>query len=181
MGGLFGGLVDARGLDLPLEPGALAAAGTALGCGAIRLLAAGACPVTAAAEAVGHLAAESARQCGVCVTGTAAVHGALRALATGTAGPQTLANLTRWAGALPGRGACGLLDAAAGTAGSLLRAFPERISSHLGAACRACATDLPAEDGPGRLAVAVPEVADAPSALIAPTMPPVLPALKGTP
>ncbi|MFI8260941.1 MULTISPECIES: NADH-ubiquinone oxidoreductase-F iron-sulfur binding region domain-containing protein [unclassified Streptomyces] len=181
MGGLFGGLVDARGLDLPLEPGALAAAGTALGCGAIRLLAAGACPVTAAAEAVGHLAAESARQCGVCVTGTAAVHDALRALATGTAGPQTLANLTRWAGALPGRGACGLLDAAAGTAGSLLRSFPERISPHLGVACRACATDLPAEDGPGRLAVAVPEVADAPSARIAPTKPPVLPALKGTP
>ncbi|MFI5669869.1 NADH-ubiquinone oxidoreductase-F iron-sulfur binding region domain-containing protein [Streptomyces sp. NPDC051704] len=166
MGGLFGGLVGARGLDLPLDPGALAAAGTALGCGAIRFLSAGSCPVTAATEAVGHLAAESARQCGVCVTGTAAVHDALRALATGSAGPQTLENLTRWSGALPGRGACGLLDAAAGTAGSLLRAFPERIPSHLGAACPACAADLPA-DGPGRLAVAVPEVADAPSARIA--------------
>ncbi|MFE2148227.1 NADH-ubiquinone oxidoreductase-F iron-sulfur binding region domain-containing protein, partial [Streptomyces sp. NPDC059456] len=116
MGGLFGGLLDARGLDLPLEPGALAAAGTALGCGAIRLLAPGSCPVTAAAEAVGHLAAESARQCGVCVTGTAAVHDALRALAAGTAGPQTVANLTRWSRALPGRGAGGRRGAPAGAA-----------------------------------------------------------------
>ncbi|MFE2147409.1 hypothetical protein ACFXA3_37735 [Streptomyces sp. NPDC059456] len=89
-------------------------------------------------------------------------------------------SLPRWSRARPGRGACGLLDAAAGTAGSLLRAFPERIPLHLGAACPACATDLPA-DGPGRLAVAVPEVADAPSARIAPSPPPVLPALKGTP
>ncbi|MFB7981859.1 NADH-ubiquinone oxidoreductase-F iron-sulfur binding region domain-containing protein [Streptomyces vinaceus] len=186
MGGLFGGLVDARGLDLPLEPGALAAAGTALGCGAIRFLAAGTCPVTAAAEAVGHLAAESARQCGVCVTGTAAVHGALRALAAGTAGPDTLANLTRWAQGLPGRGACGLLDAAAGTAGSLLRAFPRTLPSHLGAACPACAADLTAA-GPGRLAVAVPEVSEAPSSPSSPATPSARtalsapPVLKGTP
>ncbi|MCX4539416.1 NADH-ubiquinone oxidoreductase-F iron-sulfur binding region domain-containing protein [Streptomyces sp. NBC_01565] len=176
MGGLFGGLVDARGLDLPLEPGALAAAGTALGCGAIRFLPAGACPVSAAAEAVGHLAAESARQCGVCVTGTAAVHDALRSLAAGTAGPDTLANLTRWSRGLPGRGACGLLDAAAGTAGSLLRAFPDLLPSHLGAVCPGCAADPPS-GGPGRLAVAVPEVTDA--AASSARIP--LPALKGTP
>ncbi|MBT2401367.1 NADH-ubiquinone oxidoreductase-F iron-sulfur binding region domain-containing protein [Streptomyces sp. ISL-100] len=161
MGGLFGGLIGAQGLDLSLEPGALTAAGTALGCGAIRFLAADTCPVTAAAEAVGHLAAESARQCGVCVTGTAAVHDALRALAAGTAGPDTVGNLARWSRGLPGRGACGLLDAAAGTAGSLLRAFPEVLPSHLGAACPACAADSPA-GGHGRLAVAVPEVTDAP-------------------
>lgn len=120
--------------------------------------------MTAAAEAVGHLAAESARQCGVCVTGTAAVHDALRALAAGTAGPETVANLTRWAQGLPGRGACGLLDAAAGIAGSLLRTFRRTLPSHLGAACPACAADLPT-GGPGRLAVAVPEVSDAPSAV----------------
>lgn len=183
MGGLFGGLVDAGGLDLPLEPGALAAAGTALGCGAIRFLPAGACPVTAAAEAVGHLAAESARQCGVCVTGTAAVHGALKALAAGTAGPETLVNLTRWSRTLPGRGACGLLDAASGTAGSLLRAFPEAVPSHLGAACPACAawTTDPTGGGRGRLAASVPEVRD-PFPYGPPTaLPTLLPVLKGTP
>ncbi|MFG2294397.1 NADH-ubiquinone oxidoreductase-F iron-sulfur binding region domain-containing protein [Streptomyces sp. NPDC048603] len=159
MGGLFGGLVGAGDLGLPLDPDALAAAGTALGCGAVRFLAADACPVTAAAEAVDHLAAESARQCGVCVSGTAAVRDAVRALAAGTAGPGTAGNLERWSLALPGRGACGLLDAAAGIAGSLLRAFPGAVRGHLDAPCPACSATAAGH----RLTVPVPPVADAPT------------------
>ncbi|RST07780.1 Fe-S-binding domain-containing protein [Streptomyces sp. WAC07149] len=183
MGGLFGGLVGAGALDLPLEPDALAAAGTALGCGAVRFLGPRECPVAAAADAAAHLAAESARQCGVCVTGTAAVAGALGALAAGTAGPDTAQSLLRWARGLPGRGACGLLDAAAGLAGSLLRAFPGPVRAHLTAPCPGCAQTAP-PDG-RRLAVAVPEPAAAPHADGAPVpagptdIP--LPLLKGTP
>ncbi|MFD9078800.1 NADH-ubiquinone oxidoreductase-F iron-sulfur binding region domain-containing protein [Streptomyces erythrochromogenes] len=196
MGGLFGGLVDARALDLPLEPGALTAAGTALGCGAIRFLAPGACPVTCAADAAAHLAAESARQCGVCVSGTSAIGDTLSALAAGTAGPDTADRLDRWSRGLRGRGACGLLDAAAGLAGSLLRAFPGHVRSHLAAPCPVCAAAAPAE-GRRRLTVSVPEVADPPTAASPaplPARPPAplpvplpsplpvpLPALKGTP
>ncbi|MER6254698.1 NADH-ubiquinone oxidoreductase-F iron-sulfur binding region domain-containing protein [Streptomyces sp. NPDC001584] len=176
MGGLFGGLVDARALDLPLEPGALTAAGTALGCGAIRFLAPGGCPVTTAADAAAHLAAESARQCGVCVSGTAAVGKALYGLAAGTAGPDTADSLLRWSQGLTGRGACGLLDAAAGIAGSLLRSFPGLVRSHLAAPCPVCADATP-EDGSRRLTVAVPGVA---SPFTAASDIPV-PALKGTP
>ncbi|MFD6890701.1 NADH-ubiquinone oxidoreductase-F iron-sulfur binding region domain-containing protein [Streptomyces sp. NPDC059957] len=161
MGGLFGGLVDARALDLPLEPDALAAAGTALGCGAIRFLASGACPVSTAADAVGHLAAENARQCGVCVSGTSAVRDAVYALAAGTAPPGTPAQLERWSLGLRGRGACGLLDAAAGIAGSLLTAFPGPVRSHLRGPCPHCTAALPGRGHGGRLAVSVPEVADA--------------------
>ncbi|MFC9817742.1 NADH-ubiquinone oxidoreductase-F iron-sulfur binding region domain-containing protein [Streptomyces virginiae] len=187
MGGLFGGLVDADALDLPLEPEALAAAGTALGCAAIHFLAPGRCPVTTAADAAAHLTAESARQCGVCVSGTAAVGKALYGLTAGTAGPDTADNLDRWARGLRGRGACGLLDAAAGIAGSLLRSFPHLVRSHLAAPCPVCADAVPA-DGRHRLTVAVPEVADAPARARlhrpAPTPSPTplpLPALKGTP
>ncbi|MCZ7462075.1 NADH-ubiquinone oxidoreductase-F iron-sulfur binding region domain-containing protein [Streptomyces sp. WMMC940] len=157
MGGLFGGLVGSGALALRLDPGVLAAAGTSLGCGAIRFLAPGGCPVAVAHDAVDHLAAESARQCGVCVSGTAAIRDTLRQLATGGAGPDAAARLERWARGLPGRGACGLLDAAAGTAGSLLRAFPEAVRDHLGTACPVCA-DCPATGG-HRLVVPVPEVA----------------------
>ncbi|MGW8767153.1 NADH-ubiquinone oxidoreductase-F iron-sulfur binding region domain-containing protein [Streptomyces sp. NPDC055815] len=157
MGGLFGGLVDARALDLPLEPGALAAAGTALGCGAIRFLTADVCPVGAAADAIGHLAAESARQCGVCVSGTTAIGDALERLASGAAAPDTAERLHRWARGLPGRGACGLLDAAAGLAGSLLRAFPAQVGAHLDGPCPVCHADAP-ERGPHRLTVPVPFV-----------------------
>ncbi|QNE23920.1 NADH-ubiquinone oxidoreductase-F iron-sulfur binding region domain-containing protein [Streptomyces sp. INR7] len=189
MGGLFGGLVDADALDLPLEPEALTAAGTALGCGAIHFLAPGRCPVTTAADAAAHLTAESARQCGVCVSGTAAVGKALYGLTAGTAGPDTADNLDRWARGLRGRGACGLLDAAAGIAGSLLRSFPHLVRSHLAAPCPVCADAAPA-DGRHRLTVAVPEVAGAPARARlhrpAPSPSPSpaprpLPALKGTP
>ncbi|MER6483184.1 NADH-ubiquinone oxidoreductase-F iron-sulfur binding region domain-containing protein [Streptomyces virginiae] len=189
MGGLFGGLVDADALDLPLEPEALTAAGTALGCGAIHFLSPGRCPVTTAADAAAHLTAESARQCGVCVSGTAAVGKALYGLTAGTAGPDTADDLDRWARGLRGRGACGLLDAAAGIAGSLLRSFPHLVRSHLAAPCPVCADAAPA-DGRHRLTVAVPEVAGAPARARlhrpAPSPSPSpaprpLPALKGTP
>lgn len=178
MGGLFGGLIGAESLGLPLDPGALTAAGTALGCGAIRFLAPDECPVALAADALDHLAAESSRQCGVCVSGTAAISDTLRRLTAGTAGPDSLERLLRWSSGLPGRGACGLLDAAAGTAGSLLRAFPESVRAHLGAPCPACAASRP---GGHRLSVPVPDVMDAtPSDAPPPGSSPV-PALKGTP
>ena len=179
MGGLFGGLIDAGSLDLPLDPGALTAAGTALGCGAIRFLAPGECPVALAADALDHLAAESSRQCGVCVSGTAAISDTLHHLIAGTAGPDSVERLLRWSSGLPGRGACGLLDAAAGTAGSLLRSFPESVRAHFGSPCPAC--DASPTGGGHRLSVPVPDVMDAtPSDAPPPGSSPV-PALKGTP
>ncbi|MFF4229603.1 NADH-ubiquinone oxidoreductase-F iron-sulfur binding region domain-containing protein [Streptomyces sp. NPDC001820] len=159
MGGLFGGLVGPGWPSLALDHAALADAGTALGCGAIRFLAPAACPVAAADDAVDHLTAESARQCGVCVSGTAAIRDTLRALAAGTAGLDAPERLEHWSKTLPKRGACGLLDAAAGTAGSLLRAFPSLVRSHLGAPCPVCASRPPS--GGHRLVVPVPHVADA--------------------
>ncbi|MFG2138440.1 NADH-ubiquinone oxidoreductase-F iron-sulfur binding region domain-containing protein [Streptomyces sp. NPDC048650] len=152
MGGLFGGLIGPGSLGLALDPDTLTAAGTALGCGALRFLAPGECPVSLASAALAHLAAESARQCGVCVAGTGAIRDTVGALTTGTAAPDVADRLHRWSTSLPGRGACGLLDAAAGTAGSLLRAFPHLVRSHLGNACPACAAPA------ARLTVAVPLV-----------------------
>ncbi len=169
MGGLFGGLIGAACLDLPLEPEALRAARTAVGCGAIRFLGAGECPVSVASDAVDHLAAESARQCGVCVAGTGSIRDTLHTLHLGTAAPDALAKLLRWSEGLPGRGACGLLDAAAGNAGSLLRTFPDITRAHLDSPCPSCAA---APRGRG-LSVPVPEISPSPATPV--------PALKGTP
>ncbi len=155
MGGLFGGLIGPGHLDLALEPDTLKAAGTALGCGAIRFLGPDECPVSLASAALAHLAAESARQCGICIAGTGSIRDAVGALTTGTADPGLLTRLHRWSTSLPGRGACGLLDAAAGTAGSLLRAFPHLVRSHLDGPCHACSAPADAD----RLTVAVPYVA----------------------
>ncbi|MEV6598763.1 NADH-ubiquinone oxidoreductase-F iron-sulfur binding region domain-containing protein [Actinoplanes sp. NPDC051346] len=147
VGGMFGGLLDEKVLDLPLIPQAYAAAGGALGCGAIWLLGPEDCPVTVAADAVGYLAAESARQCGICVSGTRGLADALTALATGAdpgAGAERLANLARWSAGLPGRGACGLLDAAARVAGSLLRLHGALAEQHTERPCPACLAHPPA-------------------------------------
>ncbi|PJJ06299.1 NADH:ubiquinone oxidoreductase subunit F (NADH-binding) [Streptomyces sp. 2333.5] len=156
MDGLFGGLIGPHFLDLALGPDTLAAAGTALGCGAIRFLAPEECPVSLASAAIAHLAAESVRQCGSCVPGTGSIRDDVGSLTTGTAAPGLVSRLHRRATAPPGHGACGLLDAAARTAGSLLRAFPHLVRSHLNDPCPACAAPV------GPLTVAVPRVAGRP-------------------
>ncbi|MFJ9817415.1 NADH-ubiquinone oxidoreductase-F iron-sulfur binding region domain-containing protein [Streptomyces sp. NPDC101151] len=146
MGGLFGGLHGAGWTDLPLDHESLTAAGGALGCGALYFLHPEDCPVAVAGEATAYLAAQSARQCGVCVSGTGALAGTLTSVARGTANHDTTDQLHRWSRQLPGRGACGLLDAAARIVATLLAHFPDRVDAHRGSACPACADPAP-EDG----------------------------------
>ncbi|WP_432173898.1 NADH-ubiquinone oxidoreductase-F iron-sulfur binding region domain-containing protein [Streptomyces sp. Tue6028] len=138
LGGLFGGLHGVGWTDLPLDHDRLRAAGGALGCGALHFLHPEDCPVAAAHEAAAHLAAQSARQCGVCVSGTGALAGALATVARGEADDDTTDRLRRWSEQLPGRGACGLLDAAARIAGTLLTHFPDRVDAHRGTVCPPC-------------------------------------------
>lgn len=158
MGGMFGGLIsDTAGLRL--DRATLTAAGTSLGNGVIHLLRAGECPVGLAADALDYLADESSRQCGVCVSGTRSLATAVASLRNGAAGAADVANLARWSAGLPGRGACGLLDAAARVAASLLRHHPDLVAAHSGGpahsddpACSACAGG--AHGGGSRFAVA---------------------------
>ncbi|MFG3206614.1 NADH-ubiquinone oxidoreductase-F iron-sulfur binding region domain-containing protein [Streptomyces sp. NPDC048192] len=154
LGGLFGGLYGPGWTDLPLDHDRLGAAGGALGCGALHFLHPEDCPVAVAAAATAHLAAHSARQCGVCVSGTAALAGTLTAVTRGEAGHATTDRLRRWAGQLPGRGACGLPDAAARIVATLLTHFPDRIDAHRRAPCPACEAGRP-HDG-SRFTVPVP-------------------------
>ncbi|WP_431773984.1 NADH-ubiquinone oxidoreductase-F iron-sulfur binding region domain-containing protein [Streptomyces cucumeris] len=154
LGGLFGGVHGTGWTDLRLDHDELAAAGGALGCGALHFLAPGDCPVGAAADAAGYLAAQSARQCGVCVSGTRAFAGTLAAVARGESGEEDTEKLRRWSTQLPGRGACGLLDAAARIAATLLGHFPDRVEDHRHTPCPGCSA-APPRDG-DRLVVAVP-------------------------
>ena len=115
--------------SLPLTHDAFRAVGSGLGCGSFALLGADDCPVDAAADAVAFLAAESARQCGVCINATAG----MRDVLGGTprrrdAAPTRSQRMAGWTEKVPGRGACALVDAAARMAASLLREFPPRSS-----------------------------------------------------
>ncbi|MEU6091798.1 NADH-ubiquinone oxidoreductase-F iron-sulfur binding region domain-containing protein [Streptomyces sp. NPDC047085] len=154
LGGLFGGLHGPGWTDLPLDHDVLRSAGAALGCGALHFLHPDDCPVGVAGEAAAYLAAQSARQCGVCVAGTGALARTLTSLARGRAGADSADQLHRWSRQLPGRGACGLLDAAARIVATLLAHFPDRVDAHRRSACRACAGAAP-EDG-RRFTVPVP-------------------------
>jgi NADH:ubiquinone oxidoreductase subunit F (NADH-binding) len=137
-GGLFGGLL-ADPWSLPLTHEALRAAGSALGCGSFALVGEDDCPVDAAADAVAFLAAESSRQCGVCVNATAGMAEVLTALRVGTVEPHQLAKMAGWTEKVPGRGACALVDAAARMAASLLREYPAVVDSHVAQPCPRCA------------------------------------------
>ncbi|MFJ4277056.1 NADH-ubiquinone oxidoreductase-F iron-sulfur binding region domain-containing protein [Streptomyces massasporeus] len=154
LGGLFGGLYGEGWTELSLDHDGLIAAGGTLGCGALHFLSPWDCPVAVAAEAVGYLAAQSARQCGVCVSGTRALAGTLQSVGCGDADQEAVEKLHRWSQQLPGRGACGLLDAAARTVGTLLTHFPDRLDAHRRTDCHDCDGDAP-EDG-RRFTVPVP-------------------------
>jgi len=147
LGGLAGGIHSPALLRTPLSFDSLAAAGAALGCGAIHLIGPGGCPVALARDALSYLAGQSARQCGVCVTGTSRLAATMARAAQGAAADTEA--LERWAVMLPGRGACGLLDAAARLAGSLAGNFPGTLAGHASGSCPACARE------PGSIAVHV--------------------------
>ncbi|HEY1485692.1 MAG TPA: NADH-ubiquinone oxidoreductase-F iron-sulfur binding region domain-containing protein [Micromonosporaceae bacterium] len=131
IGGMFGGLAT--------FDGAVRLADAPIGNGTLYLLAPGECPVDVAADALAYLGAESSRQCGVCVSGTRSLADAVAALRDATASEIQVANVARWAGGLPGRGACGLLDAAARVAGSLVANFAPLIDQHVIGRCSTCA------------------------------------------
>ncbi|WP_336111499.1 NADH-ubiquinone oxidoreductase-F iron-sulfur binding region domain-containing protein [Streptomyces sp. PTD9-10] len=154
LGGLFGGLHGPGWTDLPLDHDRLRAAGGALGCGALHFLHPEDCPVAVANEATAYLAAQSARQCGVCVAGTGAMARTLTDVARGRSDDDSAGKLHRWSRQLPGRGACGLLDAAARVVATLLAHFPEHVEAHRRSRCPACETATP-EDG-RRFTVPVP-------------------------
>jgi NADH:ubiquinone oxidoreductase subunit F (NADH-binding) len=148
LGGYFGGWAD---LDeqwrLPLEPQSMRARGLAFGCGVVRFLDAESCGVEATARIMAYLASQSARQCGPCVFGLAAIAEAIRRLATRSPQDDDLERIVRWSGQLTGRGACRHPDGAVGLLQSALAIFAEDFAAHQRRRCLTVAE-------PARVAVA---------------------------
>jgi NADH:ubiquinone oxidoreductase subunit F (NADH-binding) len=131
LGGYFGGWVSAeRGWDLPLDPIALRAAGSAFGCGVVAFLGHDRCGVRATSRIMGWMAGQSAAQCGPCVFGLRAIADATTRLANGTPEGDELERLRRWAGQIAGRGACRHPDGAVGQLLSSLRVFEAEWELH---------------------------------------------------
>lgn len=131
LGGYFGTWAraeDAR--DLPLDPAAMRERDLTFGCGIVGVLGRDACGVAATAGIMAYMARESAGQCGPCVFGLAAIAGAIGRLASGRAGADDVADLERWAGLVPGRGACRHPDGAVQLLVSALEVFGDDVESH---------------------------------------------------
>jgi NADH:ubiquinone oxidoreductase subunit F (NADH-binding) len=139
MGGYFAGLLAPRALQARLAYDELRDEGSGLGCGAIVALAEQDCPVAAVADVIDYFERENAKQCGACIRGTAAMRDAVLALAAGEADEERLERLRGWSLSLRERGACALLDGAAGLVGSLFREFPREVDAHLASPCPKCA------------------------------------------
>jgi NADH:ubiquinone oxidoreductase subunit F (NADH-binding) len=131
VGGYFGTWVSAaQAQDLTLTHRDLKAAGGALGAGIVVGLPARSCGLLETARVAGYLAAQNAGQCGPCLNGLPAIAGAVRALTLGPWNDRSMADLDRWLGVVPGRGACRHPDGAVRFVLSALAVFADDVAAH---------------------------------------------------
>jgi len=131
LGGYFGSWLPATQVPgLRLAPQALADYGASLGCGVIIALGGDTCPVAETARIADYFAAQTAGQCGPCVSGLAAIADTIRTLATGTAPGTAWRDLERWTTEIPRRGACQYPDGASRFIASALNVFADEFHRH---------------------------------------------------
>ncbi len=85
VGGPASGWLAGDNLHVPLDPTSVAAAGSSLGCGAVRVLPSGHCAVDAVTSTSEFFAREQCGKCPPCRMGTQFVHGVAKALLAGKA------------------------------------------------------------------------------------------------
>ena len=131
LGGYFGAWIDAEeAWGVRLDPASLKPQGLSLGCGVVSVLPDDSCGVTTTARVMSYLAQESARQCGPCTFGLRAIAESTTRIAALDGHSGDLQRVQRWAGLLPGRGACRHPDGAAGLLLSALRVFADEFALH---------------------------------------------------
>jgi NADH:ubiquinone oxidoreductase subunit F (NADH-binding) len=137
-GGYHGGwLTAAQASALRLSNADLKPAGAFVGAGVLVALPASRCGLAETANVARYLALESAGQCGPCLNGLPRIAAALATIARPRPARAELANLRRWAGLVPGRGACHHPDGTARFVASALRVFAAEIDEHARGRCTA--------------------------------------------
>jgi len=116
--------------DLHVDADELRRHGLSVGAGLVGPLPATACGLEEAARLVRYLAGQSARQCGPCVFGLAAVADLASDLSAGRLTPSGRRRLGRFMGEISGRGACRHPDGALRMLTSALTVFGEDVHRH---------------------------------------------------
>ena len=137
-GGYHGTWIRAADVaGLPLANAALRQEGAALGAGVLVALPADRCGLAETAHVVRYLAAESAGQCGPCLSGLPRIADALTHLSGLRPDPRWLTHLERWSGLVTGRGACHHPDGTVRFVRSALTVFAGEITAHRQGRCTA--------------------------------------------
>ena len=123
--------LTAEGLDLPLDPDALRAAGSSLGTASLLVVGRAACPVAVGASLAAFFEREACGQCPPCVVGTRSLARALFALERGEARGRDLADVAEVAGFMKDHGYCAHGRTAAAAVTGLLARFPDVVRGHL--------------------------------------------------
>jgi NADH:ubiquinone oxidoreductase subunit F (NADH-binding) len=151
VGGYHGAWIPAAQVaGLPLSNAALRPLGASVGAGVLAALPRDRCGVAETARIARYLALESAGQCGPCLAGLPRIAAGLTEVAGARPRPAVLADLSRWAGLVSGRGACHHPDGTVRFVSSALRTFAAEIRQHQRGSCSAtsAAPFLPVTPGP---------------------------------
>jgi NADH-quinone oxidoreductase subunit F len=124
----------ASDLDVPLDPGALRARGTALGTGAVLVVGASACPMALAASAAGFFERENCGQCPPCAVGTASLARILRSVEAGSSRARDVRDLQEVSSFMSGHGYCAHCRGAAAVATAMARGFADALAAHVSGA-----------------------------------------------
>lgn len=129
-----------RASDMALHEPAWQVRGMSMGAGILHPLSSDRCGLARAAEIAAYLAGQSARQCGPCVFGLAAIADALQALADVGRNRRRryrqVSDLAELVAIVTGRGACHHPDGAARMAATALETFAPDVQAHLRGGCR---------------------------------------------
>ncbi len=138
VGGYFGSWIAGDQLKTAaLSNASLRPRGGGLGCGAVMVLPERCCGVVESTRVMRWMAMETAGQCGPCVNGLESIAATMSHIAMGSAQPEALQWLDRWALQVDGRGACKFPDGAMRFLRSALLAFGPDFLAH--ASGRVCA------------------------------------------
>ena len=118
-------------LDTPLEPSAMRAAGSGLGCGVVRLVGEGSCIVEEVLRIAEFFTAESCGQCPACRMETNTLSMLLKKVQQGQGGQAILEQFGKVLAFNKGKGFCNLIAMPGPPIESALKLFPGDFEAHL--------------------------------------------------
>jgi NADH-quinone oxidoreductase subunit F len=118
-------------IDTPLDPTSMRNAGSALGCGVVRLFTEGTCMVEEVLKIFEFFTAESCGQCAACRMETNTLTTLLKKVQQGQGGPPILEQFSKVLAFNKGKGFCNLIAMPGPPIESALKLFPTDFEAHL--------------------------------------------------